>query len=147
MGADCNGCVTHHGFINLDRSRFFQDCIASIFAYEINTIKKNILAVIRKQSTELDWENFITVIANFAQSTTGAKYIWQTEYYWLISEYLGQNKWSKVWMVMVEFRAERVLCYMKYLFLTRNWTFQLSIWISFPFFIFPHFKSSTKVSY
>lgn len=40
MGADCNGCVTHHGFINLDRSRFFQDCIASIFAYEINTIKK-----------------------------------------------------------------------------------------------------------
>lgn len=53
--------------------------------------KKNILAVIRKQSTELDWENFITVIANFAQSTTGAKYIWQTEYYWLISEYLGQN--------------------------------------------------------
>lgn len=53
MGADCNGCVTHHGFINLDRSRFFQDCIASIFAYEINTIKKNILAVIRKQSTEL----------------------------------------------------------------------------------------------
>lgn len=53
--------------------------------------KKNILAVIRKQSTELDWENFIAVIANFAQSTTDAKYIWQTEYYWLISEYLGQN--------------------------------------------------------
>lgn len=53
--------------------------------------KKNILAVIMKQSTELDWENFITVIANFAQSTTDAKYIWQTEYYWLISEYLGQN--------------------------------------------------------
>lgn len=52
--------------------------------------KKNILAVM-KQSTELDWENFITVIANFAQSTTDAKYIWQTEYYWLISEYLGQN--------------------------------------------------------
>lgn len=53
--------------------------------------KKIILAVIRKQSTELDWENFITVIANFAQSITDAKYIWQTEYYWLISEYLGQN--------------------------------------------------------
>lgn len=53
--------------------------------------KTNILAVIRKQSTELDWENFITVIANVAQSTTDAKYIWQTEYYWLISEYLGQN--------------------------------------------------------
>lgn len=98
------------------------------------------------KGNSLQWLHFF-----LAQSTTDAKYIIQTKYYYWF--------WD-IWVKTSETRSVLLggngnggipcceLCFIKYQFLTRNWTFQLSVWISFPFFfISPHFKLSTKFCY